>query len=191
VPTQPPVQWVPGVLSLGVKRGRGVMLTTHPHLVPRLRMSRSYISSPPQAPSWLVAGQLYFPTVLIFADKEISCWYAVSGLPLPAHCYSSWQSLQMKAEGTKAELECHIAIRIVNPVGCLLNISWSDSMSFRSFYWNEFPSVVQRRKGTRRGGGHYYVCHVGKRTMSTPDTWLISLLFNDILLTALLSSIEW
>jgi hypothetical protein len=29
----PPIQWVPGVLSPGVKRGRGVMLTTHPHLV--------------------------------------------------------------------------------------------------------------------------------------------------------------
>jgi hypothetical protein len=35
-PTQPPVQWVPGALSPGVKRGRGVMLTTHPLLVPRL-----------------------------------------------------------------------------------------------------------------------------------------------------------
>jgi hypothetical protein len=34
-PTQRPVQWVGGVLSLGVKRGRGVMLTTHPYLVPR------------------------------------------------------------------------------------------------------------------------------------------------------------
>jgi hypothetical protein len=45
-PTQPPVQWVPGVLSLGLKRGLGVTLTTHPHLVLRLRMSRSYISSP-------------------------------------------------------------------------------------------------------------------------------------------------
>jgi hypothetical protein len=32
-PTQPPIQWVPGVLSQGVKRGRGVTLTTHPHLV--------------------------------------------------------------------------------------------------------------------------------------------------------------
>jgi hypothetical protein len=29
-PTQPPVQWVPGVVSPGLKRGRGVMLTTHP-----------------------------------------------------------------------------------------------------------------------------------------------------------------
>jgi hypothetical protein len=47
-PTQPPVQWVPGALSPGVKRGRGVTLTTHPHLVPRLRMSRSYTSSHPK-----------------------------------------------------------------------------------------------------------------------------------------------
>jgi hypothetical protein len=47
-PTQPPIQWVPGVLSPGVKRGRGVALTTHPHLVPRLKMSRSYTSSPPK-----------------------------------------------------------------------------------------------------------------------------------------------
>jgi hypothetical protein len=29
-PTQPPVQWVPGALSPGVKRGRGVTLTSYP-----------------------------------------------------------------------------------------------------------------------------------------------------------------
>jgi hypothetical protein len=40
-PTQPPAQWVPGV-----KSGRGVPLTTHPHQVPRSRMSRSCNSSP-------------------------------------------------------------------------------------------------------------------------------------------------
>jgi hypothetical protein len=44
-PTQPPVQWVPGVLSLGGKRGRGVTLTTHPPLVLKSRMSRSYTPS--------------------------------------------------------------------------------------------------------------------------------------------------
>ena len=33
-PTQPPVQWVPG-LSPGVKCGREMLLTTHPLLVPR------------------------------------------------------------------------------------------------------------------------------------------------------------
>jgi hypothetical protein len=48
-PTQPSVQWVPEVLSPEVKRGRGLMLTAHSHLVPRLSMSRSCTSSPPCA----------------------------------------------------------------------------------------------------------------------------------------------
>ena len=38
-PTQPPVQWVPGLYR--VKYGRGVLLTTHPLLVPRSWESRS------------------------------------------------------------------------------------------------------------------------------------------------------
>jgi hypothetical protein len=46
-PTQPPIHFVLGVLSPGVKRDRGVTLTTLPHLVPRSWMSRSYTSSPP------------------------------------------------------------------------------------------------------------------------------------------------
>jgi hypothetical protein len=45
----PPVQWVPGVLPPGLKRGRGVTLITHPYLVPRSRMSRSYTPLPPSA----------------------------------------------------------------------------------------------------------------------------------------------
>jgi hypothetical protein len=48
-PTQTPVQWVPGVLPPGLKRGRGMTLTTHPHLVPRSSMSRSYTPLPPSA----------------------------------------------------------------------------------------------------------------------------------------------
>jgi hypothetical protein len=47
-PTQPPVQWVPGVLSPGLKCCRGVTLTTHPHLMPRSGMSRSYTCSAPK-----------------------------------------------------------------------------------------------------------------------------------------------
>jgi hypothetical protein len=46
-PTQPPVQWVPGVLSPGLNRDRGVTLISHPHLMLRSRMIKSYISSPP------------------------------------------------------------------------------------------------------------------------------------------------
>jgi hypothetical protein len=37
-----------GSFSRGVKCGRGVTMITHPHLVPRLSMSRSYTSSPPR-----------------------------------------------------------------------------------------------------------------------------------------------
>jgi hypothetical protein len=48
IKNQPPVQWVLGVLIPGLKLGRGVTLTTHPHLVPRSIMSRSYTSSPPK-----------------------------------------------------------------------------------------------------------------------------------------------
>jgi hypothetical protein len=45
--TQLPVQMGTTCLFPGVKRGRGMMLTTDIHLVQRLRMSRSCISSPP------------------------------------------------------------------------------------------------------------------------------------------------
>jgi len=61
-PTKPPMHWVPGVLSPGVKRGRGVRLTTHPHLVLRSWMSRSYILSSPLRLHRCVVGLLYLFT---------------------------------------------------------------------------------------------------------------------------------
>jgi hypothetical protein len=48
-PTQPPVQWVPEVLSPGVKCGQGMMLTTLPLLVPRLRETRAIPPLPPSS----------------------------------------------------------------------------------------------------------------------------------------------
>jgi hypothetical protein len=45
-PTQSPIQWVPGALSLGVK-WLGVKLTTQPHLVLRLKNEWSYTSTSP------------------------------------------------------------------------------------------------------------------------------------------------
>jgi hypothetical protein len=56
-PAHPPVQWVPRVLSPGVKRDLGVTLTTHPHLVPSSRMNMSYITLPLGA-CMVVAGRL-------------------------------------------------------------------------------------------------------------------------------------
>jgi hypothetical protein len=65
-PTHPPVHWVPGVLSPGVKRGQCVTPTTHPHLLPRSWISRSCTSSPPSA-SMACSGTalLYFLPVQI------------------------------------------------------------------------------------------------------------------------------
>jgi hypothetical protein len=85
-PTQPFVQWVPGV-----KGGRGVTLTTHPHLVPWLRMSRSYTYSP-SAPPWLVVGLFYLYLHHASAPDLCSIRRDVSGLifaqsnDILAHC---------------------------------------------------------------------------------------------------------
>jgi hypothetical protein len=68
-PTQPPVQWVPGVLSPELKRGRSVTLTTHPLLVPNSRMCRSYT----QASSWHVVEQLF--NLLERREKCTGFWW--------------------------------------------------------------------------------------------------------------------
>jgi hypothetical protein len=52
-PTQPPVQWVPG-LSWGVKSGRGVTLTPHTLLVPMFKNRVELYLYSPQGPSWPV-----------------------------------------------------------------------------------------------------------------------------------------
>jgi hypothetical protein len=57
-PTQPPVKWVL-VLSRWVKCGRGVLLTTHPLLVPRSWKSRAIYSTHPLGHTGPVTGSLY------------------------------------------------------------------------------------------------------------------------------------
>jgi hypothetical protein len=59
-PTQPPVQW-----ERGVKRGRGVMLSTHSHLVSRLRNSRSYTSSHPMCPHGVWRDHFIFTLLIL------------------------------------------------------------------------------------------------------------------------------
>jgi hypothetical protein len=51
----------------GKARGRGVTLTTHPHLVPRLRMSRSYTSSPPMCLHGVLRDSFTFYMLLVGA----------------------------------------------------------------------------------------------------------------------------
>jgi hypothetical protein len=62
----------------GAKRGRGVTLTTHPRLVPKSRMSRSYTSSPPKRHHGVQRDCFAFFLVFI-RDKRSSlrqrCWH--------------------------------------------------------------------------------------------------------------------
>jgi hypothetical protein len=69
--TQPPVQWVPGVLSPGVKRGRDVTLNTHPPLVPRSRK----VGATPIHPSVFVACS---GTALAFTYFDVSSYNLTS-----------------------------------------------------------------------------------------------------------------
>jgi hypothetical protein len=81
-PTQSPLQWVPGV-----KHGRGVTLTTHPHLVPRSRLSRSYLPSAP----WYQCGgngQLY---VLLYGACLVLIMSYFNSRMLP-NCHTSVSS---------------------------------------------------------------------------------------------------
>jgi hypothetical protein len=82
---------------------RGVRLTTHPHIVPRSWMSRSYTSSP-SAPPWCVVWLLYLwigghikinITETVREDGSNSCrlgtsdFIAVMKLWLPQHSWST------------------------------------------------------------------------------------------------------
>jgi hypothetical protein len=62
-----------GGFSQGVKRGRGVTLTTHPHLVPRSWMSRSYSLPPlPLCHHMWVVGLLYLYITFAYTVLQFS-----------------------------------------------------------------------------------------------------------------------
>jgi hypothetical protein len=61
VSAQPPIQWVPVIISTREKCGRVVALTTRPHLVQRPWMSRSYAFL---FACIAIAGELFYHSVL-------------------------------------------------------------------------------------------------------------------------------
>jgi hypothetical protein len=69
-PTQPPIQWVPG-LSRGWS-GWGVALTTHPHVAPRLKNRVELYLYSPCGPLWPLLGW----TLLCQCNlsSHIICW---------------------------------------------------------------------------------------------------------------------
>jgi hypothetical protein len=106
-----PIQWVAGVLSPGLKSGRGVMLTTHPLLVPRLRNSGSYTSSHPNAPLRSVTGPLYLFT---FTHTTLSSSNAdLLNAPLSRTCPPHWRGFGVCLGITRGLRPTYAAITVL------------------------------------------------------------------------------
>jgi hypothetical protein len=98
-------------ISPGVKRGRGVMLTTHPLLVPKLTKSRSYTSSHPSS-SMACRG-----TTLTFTPFP-KLW-----IHRYAHTNTKWSPKQTAVRLTHIHTYIQIAIKkigalIIKSVSC-------------------------------------------------------------------------
>jgi hypothetical protein len=107
-----------GFFPRGLKCGQGVMMTTCPLLVPRLR-KRGYTSSPHKCLSWCVSGKLYF-TVRGYsglglwgcdADYMVSqhrrpqpylsiCLYVITGLSAAKYKNTGWYLQTVLASGS-------------------------------------------------------------------------------------------
>jgi hypothetical protein len=118
-PTQPPVQWVPGVLSPGIKARPRRDADHSPHLVPRSWMSRSYTSSAP-------------------VTQYVCCWTALL-LPLPSICSfqrmsKTWFINQIFKPSVVSR---HTRIRVYKTLARPELVLWKRSMDSKKNWWEE------------------------------------------------------
>jgi hypothetical protein len=76
-PIQPPIQWDTAV-CFGGQRGRSVKLTTHLHLVPRLRKSGVISLLPPAHPFKAWTGTAFSCTLLQHAEYTASTYHKLT-----------------------------------------------------------------------------------------------------------------
>jgi hypothetical protein len=92
-PTQPPVQWVPGVLSQGVKARPGRDADRSPPSSAEVVYELELYLLSPQAPPWRVEGLLYLITFISFfftTDDDQHGGTNAFGLCPIKVCKSSW-----------------------------------------------------------------------------------------------------
>jgi len=135
VPTQPPVQWVPG-LSPGVKSGRGVTLTPHPLLMPWSRKSRAILLLPLWA-VWPVQSlsactrlhfTFYFYRLyrIIFTDTGVHRGWG-------SHCKQQWCLLPHNcATWTLKSLRCSLSN--------IITWTSADAVVQMSVFWDKTSS---------------------------------------------------
>jgi hypothetical protein len=87
----------------GAKRGRGVTLTTHPHLVPRSSMSRSYTSSPPSASVTCRGTTKKFDELGLFTFRAMRICLLVRGSCSESMC----RGTACSTGGTNREMKRH------------------------------------------------------------------------------------
>jgi len=102
---QPPIQEVPCILPLS-KSSQGMKLTTHPHVVPKLRMSG--IKPPlPCVPSWSTKGQLYMSITYV---GLIKLWFC--SVDVKIHKLSSEEVHLFLARNTFSENVWFYSVRV-------------------------------------------------------------------------------
>jgi hypothetical protein len=166
-PTQPPIQCVLGALSPGVKRGQGVMLTTHPLLVPKLRKSRSYTSSYSKAPLWDVTGPCYL--YLTYCTKLI--FLILIKLIVLAEEYKLWSFSWSNS------VHLHVCASVLSPnilLGALFSNTvslWSSSVvpsALNIIQWNPFIIIGTERLLMLFVSSHHWECEHSSRTWPQP-----------------------
>jgi hypothetical protein len=112
-PTQPPVHWVPGILTPGAKRGWGMTLT-------RSWMSRSYTSSPPLRVHKCVVGLLlcFYLPVSLYSKVKLS--HYTPWRRLGERSYSSYSFLTSALDEVNAVVEWLILCPIREVPGSIL-----------------------------------------------------------------------
>jgi hypothetical protein len=140
--------WVPGVLSTGIKRGLGVTLTTHTHLVPRSKISRSYTYSPPIAFAACIGTAL---AVTSQGFKKMFVCQTLTAEYIQGNRYCGFLTSRI------LECEVFLALKFTEATDCSSQVCLTTITLFCSdlylIFWSRTRLLAEAR--VLRGGGRF------------------------------------